>query len=332
VTVNRSTIIRSVIGVVVLAAVTAYLINSIDLVYVWQIVERSQWSILAMTIPVILTSHLVRAFRWQRLLGHLPVNIPTSRAFNAIMVGYAANTIVPRSGELLRPLTLSRGTNVTFSVALSSVVVERVLDILALILNLMLLLVIDPTLLTRVVPSADPALALTSLLIPLSLLLTCILTLTFSNIGFVLVERVVRPLTGKGADRLAVVVKDLRSGAGALTQGRQWPTIIVQSVVIWFLWCLPLWMILQAMPWSGGGVSLFDAAVLLTIISVGVVIAPTPGALGVYQGFAQAALVQLYGATSAEGLAFGVIAWVLNYGSALVVGGASMLIELRQRP
>ena len=49
----------------------------------------------------------------------------------------------------------------------------------------------------------------------------------------------------------------------------------------------------------------------------------------VYQGFAQIALMRLYGATSTEGLAFGIVSWVMNYGVALVVGGLYLVLEMR---
>jgi hypothetical protein len=50
----------------------------------------------------------------------------------------------------------------------------------------------------------------------------------------------------------------------------------------------------------------------------------------VYQGFAQVALMRMYGATASEGLAFGILAWVINYGVALTVGGLAFMIESRQ--
>ena len=322
--------LRLLIGLIVLAIVSWLLIRNVDITLVSSIIAGTSWPLILLTIPIILLSHVVRAQRWKRLLRHLSYRVPTLRAFNAVMVGYAANTILPRAGEILRPLVLSRATGMPFSTALSSVVVERVIDIITLLIGLITIVGIDPSIFARALPHADPTVALYSLLLPLIVILVLLVLMTFSNIGFVVVQRVVRPLTTTWADRLEKVIMELREGAGALTKAHQWPVIIAQTAVIWLLWTIPLWMIANAVSWTDLNISFLDAAVLLTIISIGVTVAPTPGALGVYQGFAQAALVGLYDASAAEGLAFGILAWTLNYGVALAAGGLSFVAESRK--
>ncbi|MCX6139971.1 MAG: hypothetical protein NTX15_03945, partial [Candidatus Kapabacteria bacterium] len=74
---------------------------------------------------------------------------------------------------------------------------------------------------------------------------------------------------------------------------------------------------------------LIDASIILVIIALGVTIAPTPGALGIYQSFAQAGLVSLAGASATEGLAFGILTWLVNYGVALIVGALCWVAETR---
>jgi uncharacterized membrane protein YbhN (UPF0104 family) len=71
------------------------------------------------------------------------------------------------------------------------------------------------------------------------------------------------------------------------------------------------------------------ATTLLLVISVGVTIAPTPGAFGVYQSFAQVGLMALTSATASEALAFAMIAWLVNYGISFIVGGLCWLNESR---
>lgn len=118
----------------------------------------------------------------------------------------------------------------------------------------------------------------------------------------------------------------VRDGLKALQRPSLYARLSSETILLWVAYAAPLYLLLQVMDFSmPHSFTMIDAGVLLVIIAVGVTIAPTPGALGVYQGFAQQALMLLYGATPEEGLAFAVVAWLVNYGSALVVGGAFAL-------
>ncbi|MFM8436880.1 MAG: lysylphosphatidylglycerol synthase domain-containing protein, partial [Candidatus Kapaibacterium sp.] len=76
------------------------------------LVERfldTRYGLALLSIPIVILSHFVRAWRWQTLLGPIrsePVSM--FNLFSAVMVGYAANNILPRSGEVLRPFVLHR--------------------------------------------------------------------------------------------------------------------------------------------------------------------------------------------------------------------------------
>ncbi|RYY15340.1 MAG: flippase-like domain-containing protein, partial [Cytophagaceae bacterium] len=74
-----------------------------------------------------------RAYRWQMQLdasrtpaGYWPV-------YHAMMVGYLANLVLPRAGEVIRCSVLRRTSGVPVQVALGTVVTERVIDVLVLL-------------------------------------------------------------------------------------------------------------------------------------------------------------------------------------------------------
>ncbi|MBI4771248.1 MAG: flippase-like domain-containing protein [Chloroflexi bacterium] len=70
---------------------------------------------------------LARARSWQILLGD---GVPVRRTFWALNAGYLLNNLLPfRLGEVGRAVLVSRGEQVSASAALSSVVVERLIDV-----------------------------------------------------------------------------------------------------------------------------------------------------------------------------------------------------------
>lgn len=326
---NKRSIVRVTIVVSVLALAIWLIARSVDFNAMFDIVNGSNIWLLLASVPAILISHVIRAHRWNWLLSEEPTIPPITRSFSAVMIGYAANTLVPRSGELLRPFVLSQRTKVTFATALSSVVVERILDVFTLLAAIVAILLWNAEPIVAAIPTFDPTMVVSSFAIPTVLLLVVLVFLTFTDAAPAMISGLVGRFSPSIAERLRSMFADVRKGAAVLRRPRTWPIILVDTVVIWFLWVIALWLVLIAMPWKGSSFSLLDGAILLVVTAIGVTIAPTPGALGVYQGFAQVALMRMYGATANEGLAFGILAWVINYGVALIVGGIAFMIESR---
>ena len=326
---NTRAAARVAFTTVLLVFITWWLFRSVDLEQLLVTVGRSSWVLLLASIPVTLLSHLVRAQRWRRLLAGAPGRVQLRDSFASVMIGYAANTLIPRSGELLRPFVLTRRTSLAYSTTLSSVIVERILDVLTLLIGISILLVFRSDVVATALPDTEPSTIVLAFVAPLLALAIAVAVIAFTNVGPWFIATVVRRLHVGVAEKLGAILDDARQGASALSKSSAWPGVVLDSVLIWVLYAIPLWLVLLAIPWNGVPFGFDDAAILLVIVAIGVTIAPTPGALGVYQGFAQIALVRLYGATSTEGLAFGIVSWVMNYGVALLVGGIYLVLEMR---
>ncbi len=327
---NKKAIIRLLIVTTILGVAGWLITSSIDVEAMLQIVRGSNVWLLAASVPAIIISHVIRAHRWNILLSQEPSVPSVTRSFSAVMIGYAANTLVPRSGEVLRPFVLSQRSSITFATALSSVVVERILDVFTLLAAIVTILLWNSGPIVAAIPTFSPSTIVTSFAIPTILLLVLLVFVTFTDVAPNLVTNMIARLSPEVAERVRAMFSDIRRGAAVLRHPRTWPAILAETAAIWFLWVIALWLVLIAMPWNGSIFTMLDGAILLVVTAIGVTIAPTPGALGVYQGFAQVALMRMYGATASEGLAFGILAWVINYGVALTVGGLAFMIESRQ--
>jgi uncharacterized membrane protein YbhN (UPF0104 family) len=93
---------------------------------------KYQWVVLSMAFGII--SHILRAYRWKLLMeptGHYP-NLP--RSTMALFIGYLVNQGVPRLGEITRCLVLKRTDQIPVTSSLGTVVSERVLDVLSLLI------------------------------------------------------------------------------------------------------------------------------------------------------------------------------------------------------
>jgi uncharacterized protein (TIRG00374 family) len=116
------------LGVLVSAALLAYLFWSVEPREVAARLRTTNWALLGVSVLLNLLSLWMRAWRWYYLF---PPGSHRSRLFNAVMIGYMANNLLPlRAGEIARVYVASRH-GPRFWTAVATLVVERVLDGLA---------------------------------------------------------------------------------------------------------------------------------------------------------------------------------------------------------
>lgn len=125
------------------AAIVSLLVGSLLLFLVFRKIDfrefsnalaQTRWGWIAWALLCGLLSHWFRALRWVMLaepLGHRP---PSLLTFCAVMSGYLANLALPRVGEITRCFLLDRKTPLGFNALVGTVVMERLMDLLVLLL------------------------------------------------------------------------------------------------------------------------------------------------------------------------------------------------------
>ncbi len=311
----------------------------------WSLIARDVLrldpGLMIVTILTAVLAHVSRALRWRYLLRPAHATVPLDAAFNAVMIGYAANAIVPRSGEVARPLVLSQRLKIPAESAIGSVVLERVIDIITLLIGMLLATSYARPKLAEtfetmrgVAPllfaNADATVAVTNLTVLLVILMVGIVIVLFTSFG----ERVIAGMIGRVraslAERMIASLGRLRQGLHAIRTPRLLVPVLVYTTLIWVLYAVTTWCVIKALPYaSTSTVGPADATLMLVILAIAVTIAPTPGAIGVYHIAGQVALMSLYGATPAEGFVFAMVSWLINQGLALGIGAVSWVLESR---
>jgi hypothetical protein len=213
---------------------------------------------------------------------------------------------------------------------MSSVLVERVIDVITLLISITGVVLVSPSIISTMLPDITIEALSTKLALPAVALISILVLVVFTNVGPWFVRQTVGRVHASFAARLDAMLESVREGMRAVKEPRLYASITILSILVWVMYILPIWVTAQAMPFaSAHTLSLLEATTLLLVISVGVTIAPTPGAFGVYQSFAQVGLMALTAATASEGLAFAMIVWLVNYGISFVVGGLCWLNESR---
>ena len=107
------------------------------------------WNWLALALVLILFTYLGRALRWEVMLRPLTHRSDFLRILSATCIGFTAVVLFGRAGEPVRPYLIARNEGVSFSSQIAAWVVERIMDII-------MILMIFGIALTQVSGSAIP--------------------------------------------------------------------------------------------------------------------------------------------------------------------------------
>ena len=104
-----------------------YALRDVEWSKLWPAITEANFFWTFMVAAVVMLAHLARAERWRFFIAD-GRKIRLGNAFSATVIGYFMNNIIPRSGEFVRPWTLARREGHSTSALLATVVVERILD------------------------------------------------------------------------------------------------------------------------------------------------------------------------------------------------------------
>lgn len=273
-----------------------------DLVELGRQLREIHWGWAAVATALAPAAIWARARRWLYLF---PPRSNPAGLVPATWIGYMANNVLPlRAGEFVRVYVVARrwrtpdpgGRAHGFWTTLATLVVERTLDGVVVVLILALLILAIPV----------PAYLGTAALVLLVLDLLGVAVL----LGFVLAprlcERLIARLTGRWPTlerRLHRAFETFVTGLdGVRTPGHVLP-LVLWSVIVWVMPALSMWAMLVAMnlhlPWVAGWT-------VLAFVGLGVSIPSAPGYVGVYHA-AAALAVGLFGVPRAAAVGYALV-------------------------
>ncbi|HSI71034.1 MAG TPA: lysylphosphatidylglycerol synthase transmembrane domain-containing protein [Gillisia sp.] len=275
----------------------------------WENITSAHPGWIALSLLCGLLSHISRAYRWKYLLQPMGYNPKFANRFMAVMAGYLANFGIPRSGEVLRGLTVSGYENIPFEKAFGTIISERIADFIMLLLIIGLTLLLQAEyLLTYFRENEINPLITFALLI--GLLTAGILTLKF-------IRRSTLPLMLK----IKTFAKGLLEGMRSILKMKQKWAFLFHTVFIWVMYVLMTYVLIFTIPETAR----LSFGIVMVIFVVGsFTISATNGGIGVYPVAIGAALM-LFGVSKQGGEALGWITWGTQTLLVLLLGGFSFL-------
>lgn len=286
--------------------------RDIDLVEAWRATLRADWLWILAAIAVTIQTYVLRAWRWQVLLA--PLGRPSFRnAFRTTVIGFAANLLLPaRAGEVLRPYLLSRAEPISAASGFATVVVERLLDLVTVLLLFGVAMIFSGVDVGPVVARAG-AVAAAGALGGLAVL--SVLAGHPERLGQ-WADTLARHLPAGAARVVGQLVRTLAEGLRVLRSPGHFALALVWSFPLWLSIALGIVLTSQAF---GLHVPFVGSFLVVGYLTVGVM-APTPGAAGGFHGAYIIAMQQFFAAPRADVGAAAIVLHLVSFVPVTIIG------------
>lgn len=275
-----------------------------------------------------LISYLARAYRWNLLLAPLGYKPGFFSTFLATMVGYLANMVLPRLGEVARCGLLKRSDEVPISTSLGTVVAERVFDFLLLVVVVVVTLVLEldklQDFLAEIFSSGGGSAQSSAFLYIVGGFL-----LVFLLVGWYFWRNKEWIRQHKLYLKVTSFLRDLMAGVLSVRKLDKPFAFALSTLLIWVMYYLMSYLIVFSMPQTSD-ISLVAGLSILAMGGIGMA-APVQGGLGTYHLLVSGVLM-VYGASKNDAV---LLAFVLHTSQTILVilvGSISLFISfLRNR-
>ncbi|HET7473405.1 MAG TPA: lysylphosphatidylglycerol synthase transmembrane domain-containing protein [Candidatus Limnocylindrales bacterium] len=130
---TRGPVLRAVVGIAISVVALALVLRSVDVGRTLHVLRGADLRWVAFGAALSTADLAFRGLRWQRLIRPIAA-VAYLPMFAYLLIGYAANNVLPaRLGELVRSHYLGDREGVSRASALGTVVVERVVDLVAVV-------------------------------------------------------------------------------------------------------------------------------------------------------------------------------------------------------
>ena len=268
---------------------------------------------------VTIVTYATRAWRWGYLLRPL-ARLPFIDLFSATAVGFMTGLVIPRAGEVVRPFLIGRRHGVAVSAAFASIILERLVDLITVLLLFAAYLYVLPMPeaqtrgpLLDVLKAAGAFAALAAFAV-LAVLLAFRLR---GEKAMVLIDRLLSPLPARMSAAVSKFFRAFGDGLAVLqAPAVHLLAIFAQSLLLWLSIDLTMYLNNRAF---GLNLPFHSTFLLIGFLTVGVAV-PTPGMVGGFHESYLLALTQAYGVDKGTAAAAGLTGHALTNLPVLVMG------------
>ena len=258
-------------------------------------------------IPIVffaLASHISRALRWKILLEPLGYKPSSFNTFCVTMVGYLANSFVPRLGEILKCTLLAKYEKIPVQKLIGTIVIERIFDIFCYFIFICFTVLIQYKLVGNFVKAEIATMVTGNTRLPLWA--TVLATIAIIIAAFLLLRFIFKKFaSAKLLQQINNFITGLKEGIASIKKLQKIGWFLFYTLLIWSMYLLQIYIGFSAIE-QVSHLGLNAACSVLTLATLAMIL--TPGGIGTFPT-AIFLVLSLYKIDQSIGEAFGWLMW-----------------------
>jgi glycosyltransferase 2 family protein len=308
---------QSLIGLAIAFGALYYTLRNVSFEELATSLKNAELIYIFPGLALICLSYVTRAYRWQALLRPFK-EIPVKEIYSPLMIGFMGSILPARAGEILRAYVVGKKHNITFSGAFSTIIVERLFDLVCLMAMFIWVFVFNAEMF-------NPNLTFSGVSVQSMAIgfgRVCFI-LVFGLLGFMFLlawqeEKVkswiswfIRPLSEKWKEKIIYMVGEFALGCQIIKDKKALMQISLFSVLTWALIVAlyyPFYLAFDLQTQS------LDSLLILTVmVCILITVLPTPAFLGSYNAGVLIALHEIMGEAEVTAVSFGMAVWAASF-------------------
>lgn len=300
------------------AAILWWMYRGFHWEHVKEALERDMaWTWMWLSLPFGVLAQVFRALRWRQALAPLGMRPRCHTSICAIFLSYSSSLVIPRVGEVLRCGVLSRWDGIKLSHSVGTVVTERVVDMVLILLLAIVTIAFQIPVFTRFMESTGMSLhSLLQGFTPAGYLVTGLSLLLILFTSWLLCRKY------KFYSRTRSVVSDLADGLLSVRKVKNPSLFLVYSIAIWAAYYLHFYLTFFCFDFTENVGAM--AALVAFVVGSFAVLVPTPNGAGPWH-FAVKTVLVLYGVGNVDGAVFVLVVHTIQTLLVLLLGLYALL-------
>lgn len=312
-------ILKISIPLLLAAVLLWYVLQKVDVQELFLRLAQANYYWVAVAILISIFSHYLRAARWQVMIIPLGYKPSVWHLFMAVMTGYFANIFLPRAGEFLRCVSINRTDKVPVNAAFGTVIAERAIDFISLLLLLGLSLVLEfsrfSAFFKQYVFSKKEVSTLNTSTNSYGILFLIVFIIAILSFFFFW-SKILR---SQFFIKVLAFAKGILEGIISIKDLKNRNLFIFQTVLIWVCYYTMTYLMFYALP-ATSGLSMVAGLVILIVGGLGMS-APVSGGIGPFHLMVAGALELFYGLSQKDGIAYAFVIHTSQMIMVIFIGG-----------
>ncbi len=236
------------------------------------------------------------------------------------MIGYMFNSVIPRGGEITRPVILAKNENISKAAAFGTILVERIFDALSVLAAFGISLFIYKGKLASAFPdySVEKIALWSSFLTALAVAFVLVIIFNFEKSEKIIEKITSKVVPAKIKSKIHDVLISLINGVLFVRYPKQYFAIFVYTILIWVCYILSTYLTFFACGIDNLG--FMDANLVLTMVTFAMFL-PLPGnSAGAFHLICTATLVNIFAIGRDNAFGYATISHLTGFLLQIIIG------------